>query len=144
MSAFRDAYERTLYIARDGKREVEARIGRMNPEIDRLLEARGAAELVFVTAWNPLSQKASDAENAVAHKRLKEVLADEDLDWLPHVGRSPDGTWAEEGFAVFDLPPADALGLAEMFRQNAIVWCAFDQPAALLFTKLAVRAGAEP
>lgn len=138
MTTLREAYERTLYVAMDGKREVVARIGRSNPEIDRLIEARGAAELVFITAWNPRSAKASDAENAAAAMRLKDILADEDLDWLPHEGRSPDGDWAEKGFAVFDLPPADALALAEMFGQNAIVWCAYDQPAAVLFTKIGV------
>lgn len=138
MTTLREAYERTLYVAMDGKREVVARIGRTNPEIDRLIEARGAAELVFITAWNPRSAKASDVENAAAAKRLKDILADEDLDWLPHEGRAPDGDWAEKGFAVFDLPPADALALAEMFGQNAIVWCAYDQPAAVLFTKIGV------
>ncbi len=138
MERHRADYERSLYVALDGKREVVARIGRMNPEIDRLLEARGAAELVFVTAWNPRGTKAPDAENAAATRHLKDMLEEEDLDWLPHEGRSPEGDWVEKGFAVFDLPPADALGLAETVGQLAIVWCAYDQPAAVLFTKLAM------
>jgi len=44
----------------------------------------------------------------------------------------------EKGFAIFDLAPFDALQLAEMLGQYAIVWQGHGQPAHLMFTTLAV------
>ncbi|MFM2045442.1 MAG: hypothetical protein RLY86_4018 [Pseudomonadota bacterium] len=139
LAALRAAYDATLYIIRDGKREVQVRANRLNPDLDRLLESHGAAELVCITAWNPRSEKLAEAVNTAATKRLKDMLEEEDLGWLPHEGRSPSGDWVEKGFAVFDLPAADALALAEMFGQYAILWAAFDQPAQVLYTKLSAQ-----
>lgn len=155
------AYLATDYIALDGKRRITARIHRLNPDLDALLERHGAAEGVFITAWNPRSVKATTTANQAAHARLQEVLEDEDLSFLPHEGRSHEGRghegrsheghghegrghegrggdWVELGFLILDLPPFDALQLAEMFGQNAIVWQALGQPAHLLFTALAL------
>lgn len=133
------AYNGTTYAVLDGKRQSQARILQANPEIDALLERRGAAELVFVTAWNPRSKQASDAANAAATARLKDILEEEDLDYLPAEMRPATGDWpVEKGFAIFDLAPFDALQLAEMLGQFAIVWQGQGQPAHLLFTTLAV------
>jgi hypothetical protein len=135
------AYLSTDYIVLDGKRRITARIHRLNPDLDALLERHGAAEGVFITAWNPRSVKATTTANQAAHARLQEVLEDEDLSFLPHEGRSHEGRggdWVEQGFLILDLPPFDALQLAEMFGQNAIVWQALGQPAHLLFTALAL------
>ncbi|WP_114394524.1 DUF3293 domain-containing protein [Oleisolibacter albus] len=138
LEQIRALYLDTDYLVLDGKRRLTARVGRLNPEIDALLERRGAAEAVFVTAWNPRSQPRSQADNDAAHARLLEILEDEDLEFLPHEGRARGGDWAEQGVLIFDLPPLDALALAEHLQQNAIVWQALGQPAQLLFTRLAV------
>lgn len=135
----RSAYAATDYVVLDRGRETVVRADRLNPGFDSLLETRGAAEGVFVTAWNPGSGRRTDAENMAATRRLREILEAEDLEFLPAEHRAPeDCDWpVEKGFLILDLPPADALALAEMFGQNAILWAAFDQPAQLLFTKLA-------
>lgn len=139
LTALTAAYQATSYVALDGKRAATARIMAANPEIDALIEKHGAGEVVFITAWNPGSQKASAAANDAANARLKEILAEEDLEFVSAEMRPATKDWpVEVGFAVFDLPPADALALAEMFGQYAITWAAFDQPAQLLFTKLVV------
>ena len=138
LDALRIRYRSTDYLAFDGSRKIVARLDRMNPDLDALLARRGAAEAVFLTAWNPRSAKTDAATNAAAHARLLEILEDEDLDWLKHRGEAQQGDWLEEGVLILDLPPFDALQLAEMFGQNAIVWQAHGQPAALLFTTLAL------
>lgn len=133
------AYQQTSYVALDGKRTATARVMADGREIDALLEHRGAAEVVFVTAWNPKSRQASDAANAAAHARLKEILEDEDLDYVPAEMRPATRDWpVETGVAIFDLAPFDALQLAEMLGQYAIVWQGQGQPAQLLFTNLAL------
>uniref|UniRef100_UPI003BA7EF95 DUF3293 domain-containing protein n=1 Tax=Niveispirillum sp. TaxID=1917217 RepID=UPI003BA7EF95 len=74
------AYQQTSYLALDGKRTATARIMADPQEVDGLLEKRGAAEIVFVTAWNPRSKPASQAANDAAHARLIDILEDEELD----------------------------------------------------------------
>lgn len=133
------AYQQTSYVALDGKRTATARIMEDGKEIDALLEKRGAAEVVFVTAWNPKSTQASAAANDAAHARLTGILEDEDLDYVPAELRPATKEWpVEKGVAIFDLAPFDALQLAEMLGQYAIVWQGQGQPAQLLFTRLAV------
>ncbi|MFL5758683.1 MAG: DUF3293 domain-containing protein [Thermomicrobiales bacterium] len=53
---------------------------------------------------------------------------------LPHIGRSPDGTWTEHGFFVLDLAVADALDFAADFEQFAIVLAERGKPAELVLT----------
>lgn len=133
------AYQQTSYVALDGRRTATARIMADGREIDALLERRGAAELVFVTAWNPGSRVAAAAANDAAHARLIDILADEDLDHVPAELRPATKAWpVEKGVAIFDLAPFDALQLAEMLGQYAIVWQGQGQPAQLLFTRLAL------
>lgn len=133
------AYQQTSYVALDGKRTATARIMADGKEMDALLEKRGAAEVVFVTAWNPKSKPASAAANDAAHARLTDILEDEDLDYVPAELRPATKDWpVEKGVAIFDLAPFDALQLAEMLGQYAIVWQGQGQPAQLLFTRLAV------
>lgn len=132
-------YQQTSYVALDGKRTVVARIMADGADVDALLERRGAAELVFVTAWNPKSQLTSATANDAAHARLIDILEDEDLDYLPAELRPAGKDWpVEKGVAIFDLAPFDALQLAEMLGQYAIVWQGQGQPAQLLFTRAAV------
>lgn len=131
------AYQQTSYVALDGKRMVTARIMADGAEIDSLLEKRGAAEIVFITAWNPRSKRVGEAVNVAAHARLTDILEDEDLDYIPAEFRPSAKDWpVEKGVAIFDLAPFDALQLAEMLGQYAIVWQGQGQPAQLLFTRL--------
>ncbi|OYQ32636.1 hypothetical protein CHU95_17840 [Niveispirillum lacus] len=134
-----NAYQQTQYVALDGKRTATARIMADPGDIDGLLEKRGAAELVFITAWNPRSIPATQAANEAAHARLIDILEDEDLDYVPAELRPATKEWpVEKGVAIFDLAPFDALQLAEMLGQYAIVWQGQGQPAQLLFTRLAL------
>ena len=133
------AYNSTAYVALDGKRTATASVLALNPEIDALLEQRGAAEIVFITAWNPRSKPATPAANEATTARLKDILEEEDLDYVPAEMRPATKDWpVEKGFAIFDLAPFDALQLAEMLGQFAIVWQGQGQPAQVLYTPLAV------
>ncbi|WP_119678678.1 DUF3293 domain-containing protein [Indioceanicola profundi] len=135
----RVSYESATYVALDRGKEVAVRANAPHPALDKLLEAKGAAEAVFMTAYNPENARKGEAENQAANKRLREILEEEDLDFLPAEHRAPkESDWpVEKSFLILDLPPADALALAEMFGQYAILWAAYDQPAQLLFSKLA-------
>jgi hypothetical protein len=130
-------YEASVYGVVAGGREVAIRIGRTSPELDALFDARGAASGICITAANPFSEWQTSAVNAAANDRLVELLRAGGWRTLPHVGRSPDGTWVEAGFFVLDLDEAAALAIAERFGQFGIVAIGRGRPARLVLTRLA-------
>ena len=129
--ALRRAYAATSYTVRADGRILTARLDQQSPEIDALLAAHGAAQGVFIVAWNPGSKRRDEAANRAAHAELVRELRQRGLAWLPHVGRGDDG-WQEEGCFVLDLNDADADGLARRFGQNGVVRIARGAAAELL------------
>jgi hypothetical protein len=76
----------------------------------------------IITAHNPYSQKLSKAENEQRHEQLESILQERGLEHLPSTGESPDGSWCEEGFIIFDISLEDALDIGKRFEQHAIVY----------------------
>jgi hypothetical protein len=131
------AYEATEYRAADGAGEAGVRIGRASPALDALLNRHGAGSGVFVTAWNPRSERTDPAANEEAAARLAAEVAGLGLRALPHHGVPDDADWeAEQGLFVLDLDDAGAVALAERYGQNAIVCYARGRPARLVATRL--------
>lgn len=128
------AYRATAYLALlpDGP-SAEARIGRPSPGMDGLLARLGARSGTFVTAWNPRSRPAPEAENRAAGARLLAEARARGWRALPHRGQGDAGDWPpEEGLLVLDLDRAEALALARRHGQNAVVFCEPGRPAELL------------
>ncbi|MGO1079887.1 DUF3293 domain-containing protein [Inquilinus sp. CA228] len=137
LEAYRDT--RYLFIADGVEREV--RIDRRNPEAEAWLTGRGAAGAGFVSADNPRSLLAPEAENEAARQRLAEAVRRRGADAVPHTGAGLDGAWPpEHGLLVLGLPVAELTALAEAFGQNAIVWFAPSRPARLVPTRLLFEA----
>lgn len=81
----------------------------------------------FLTAWNPRSVPAPEAENAAALDRLRASIAALGLAMWPGWGRDPSGTWAaEESLFVPGIELERATQLARDFDQYAIVHAAGD------------------
>ncbi|MGL4611446.1 MAG: DUF3293 domain-containing protein [Trueperaceae bacterium] len=76
----------------------------------------------IITAHNPYSQKLSLQENNQRHEQLENILLARRLEHSPSTGESPDGSWCEEGFIVFDILLEDALEIGRYFEQHAIVY----------------------
>lgn len=76
----------------------------------------------IITAHNPYSQKLSKEENEQRHKQLENILQGRGLEHLPSTGESPDGSWSEEGFIIFDISLDDSLELGKHFEQHAIIY----------------------
>jgi len=87
------------------------------PAVASLAE-RGA--FWVVTAWNPFSEELAPAENTGRHAELCQRLENDGLTWLPAVGSSPDGGWAEESVAVVGIDLVVARSLGREFGQNAV------------------------
>lgn len=79
-------------------------------------------KFAIITAHNPRSERLSSKENAQRHAELGRDLKTLGLEHTPSTGESPDGTWVEEGFAVFDVGLEQALELGRKYGQYAILW----------------------
>ena len=87
------------------------------PAVASLAE-RGA--FWVVTAWNPFSEELAPAVNAGRHAELCRRLENDGLTWLPAVGSSPDGGWAEESVAIVGIDGRRARALGREFGQHAV------------------------
>ena len=73
-----------------------------------------------VTAWNPFSEPETPEANAGRHAELVARLEADGLGWLPAVGSSSDGQWAEESVAVAGIDRAAVRALGRAFDQHAV------------------------
>jgi hypothetical protein len=74
-----------------------------------------------ITADNPMSAPDSPQANVLRRSVLGLELRNARLAHVPVTGRSPDGSWSEQGFAVaMSMGEADAL--AELHGQRAYFW----------------------
>jgi Protein of unknown function (DUF3293) len=76
----------------------------------------------IITAHNPRSEKLSARENEKRHTALENVLQERGLEFSPSTGESPDSSWREEGFIIFEVSLEDALELGKNFGQHAIIY----------------------
>jgi Protein of unknown function (DUF3293) len=115
------AYESTHYFAQDDRR-VLLRIGDPADAHRAWLQEKKANSATILTAWNPLGEEKSRAENDRAQEHLLAAIRGLELRWLPATGEDPVGAWQPEpGFCVFDVPDPVLDEWLSTFRQNAAV-----------------------
>ena len=112
-----DAYRKTTYAA---GLSLKLRVGEPHGFLDDMLDFRGLEEYAYLTAWNPGSQKLSDAENRERQDKLKARLKGKHP-MVEGVATADDGAWSEESVLVLGIPRADALALAREFGQAALL-----------------------
>jgi hypothetical protein len=76
--------------------------------------------LHLITAWNPMSQQLGRDENFERMDLLTTALDELAALWFPAVGRSPDGSWSEDTFAIYGISRDEAIELGARFEQHAI------------------------
>ncbi len=129
------AYLDTNYVVINGGSRLVIRIGEQNAELDKLLDANGATEWVFVTAYNPFSKQVSAKENTKRQSELYELLERRNLKYFHGFGEAGDGAWSPEpSLLVFGLSREASIELAQKLEQNAIVVGSKDSPPELVFT----------
>ena len=93
-----------------------ARIGQRAPALDVLLKGWRVREGVFIAAGNPFSRRMAAGWNARRHASLRERLRR-----LPYVeGKGGAKRWWE-AHCFIGISAARGIGLALLFRQNAMV-----------------------
>jgi hypothetical protein len=120
------------------KTRLVVRIGGRSVNLDAVPAASWAAAiaplrspLVLVTAWNPQGRERDRRVNRAANHALRAALDAEHLEWCPALGRAPDGSWAEPGFAVGGLADDAAAALGRRWDQIAVYVVTRDEVAVL-------------
>ena len=129
------AYEATEYRVLEPI-AFTMKIGRHSAELETLYRRTGASTATVITAWNPRSEKKTDAENAAAQASLIADLAAAGLAHLPALGADPKGEWkGEVSLLVLDATKETVEALGRKYGQNCIVWAAADAVPQLLFLR---------
>jgi hypothetical protein len=80
----------------------------------------GVERIHVITAWNPRSRPTSARANAERSRQLRGEVERAGWRHLDAVGRSRDGTWSEDSFAVIDGDAEAVVDLARRFAQHAV------------------------
>src|SRR5260221_2603498 len=104
-------------------REFVPGIGEPSAVLDELIRNEGATTAAFITAANPRGDPRSTEENGVANAALQNFVATAGYPHYWGEGRDPFGSWSEPSFLVIGIYRANAEALAQLFEQNAIVFC---------------------
>jgi hypothetical protein len=76
----------------------------------------------IITARNPMSRRLDETTNQRRDAALMAEIHRRALDSHPSANRAPDGGWLEPGRIILDCTREDALDLARVFAQRAIIW----------------------
>lgn len=111
-----------------GNSVVDIRINKTISELDYL------DTWVFLTAWNPLPEILSEAENKRRNLELEEELKSLNLKYQYGVGISEDQKWQEDSFLIENCSEAKAHHLALKYGQLAFVYGERYKQVVLLYT----------
>lgn len=128
------AYLRTEYRVDDQGHVFVMRVNVLSEQLRACHASFSVDCSTFITAWNPLSEPQSLAENEAAMTRLEHRLAAMQLRWLRGEGVDPTGTWpGEPSLLVLGLDQPAAVALGEEFGQNAVLCAESDATPRLVF-----------
>ena len=129
------AYEETDYRVL-APEPFTMKIGTRSRELAELYGQTGARTATVITAWNPRSEKKSDAENEAAQARLVADLDKAGLRHLPALGADPKDQWkGEASLLVLGAARVRVEALGRKYSQNCIVWAEADALPKLLFLR---------
>ncbi|HEY4528728.1 MAG TPA: DUF3293 domain-containing protein [Luteimonas sp.] len=75
-----------------------------------------------LSAWNPHSHPLDEASNRRADEALASELAERGLAHVPAFSSSPNRSWREPGWVVFDLDTAGLDDLCRRYGQLGSLW----------------------
>jgi hypothetical protein len=129
------AYEATDYRVL-GPVPFTMKIDRQSGELEALYKRSGARTATVITAWNPRSEKKTDAENDAAQASLIADLERAGLAHLPALGADPKEEWkGEVSLLVLGATREAVEALGRKYGQNCIVWIEADAVPVLIFLR---------
>jgi hypothetical protein len=126
-----NAYLNTDYVVDGFVNPI--RVGEVSVEADELLLKHGQSEWALITAFNPMSFALDNESNLHRNQQLLEKLSDFVV--IHGVGQDKNGIWPPEtSFFVIGITLDQAIPLAQLFGQLAIVYGSLHEPARLIQT----------
>ena len=114
----RSAYLRTTF--RVFEPAIDIQVGKINTDLNALLEKYQQEEWAFITAWNPYSKTLTQKENAERQAALTKDL--ELYTCFQGEGVGEDPAWEpERSLLILGISRIDASALGIKYKQNAIV-----------------------
>lgn len=112
------------------------KVGVACPELAVLNTEYRVTSSAFITAYNPISQRLSDADNARQQAKLAQTLRQSGYVFLDGIGQHPSNDWpGEPGFLVLGIDLETAMKLGDQFEQNAIIWNNIDSVPELVLLR---------
>lgn len=119
---FEDEYRATTYRVYAPGGDIDLQIDRISPALDALLAQHDVSSWAFVTAWNPHSQPLGAGENAARSAELVRAVQAQGWRYIEGAGIPQREGWPPEAsLLVLGITKEEALALARVFGQNAIV-----------------------
>ncbi len=113
------------------------RCGTRTPRLDDLLVKCGASTWAYMTACNPRSDLLTASDNAERMGRLRHHLQQRGYSFFPGEGVPDKPEWAPEpSFLVLGITESEAVSLARIYEQNAILIGTQGQCATLLWVSI--------
>ena len=126
--------ETTYRVYLVDKSNLDIRVNETNKKLDHFLELNQALTGIFITAWNPFSQKTNIDENYTSQKKLKNRIEADGYKFFFGSGIPDNLEWeSEESFLVLDVPETAYKDLMKEFSQNAVVFICWGQSPRLEF-----------
>ncbi|NJL74458.1 MAG: DUF3293 domain-containing protein [Saprospiraceae bacterium] len=128
-NALHQTYIDTTYWLYTHEQSFGICIGMRFPDFEAWLQRAGIQAWAMVTAANPRSQELSVEENEQRNVELREFLQVQGFSNLYAAEGKPDqGEWQPRaGFFIPNISLAQALTVAALFEQNAIVFGSLDE-----------------
>jgi len=102
---------------------VELRVGQRSDALQAWLREGAHQSATVLTAFNPGSQRCSDAMNAAAQQQLRDAVRSGSLAFIEGQNLDPAGNWPpEDSLLIADVPLAASRDLAHRFGQLAFLW----------------------
>lgn len=122
------AWQAACYRVQLGRHACTLQVDRPAPDLERRWPGSTYA---LVTAFNPPPGQASAHENALAARRLEQLLDRQGWPVRPAEASDDQGRWREPGWLIRDLSLRQAGALARRFRQGGLLFWRRRQPVGL-------------
>ena len=98
-------------------------VGKRCLEIKRLFEKRLVKSAVFITAFNPRSEKLSDEENVALLFQMEQEIKAMGYQVIDGIGIGQDSVtaWTEQSLLALGMTESEADSLSSRYEQNAYV-----------------------
>ena len=127
------AYLHARYIIMFEQQEYCIRVGQRYTWLDRMMSLNNYHNGIFITAYNPGSQRQSEQLNQQNQQGLISQLVTDNISFIYGYSSDDEGLWPiEQSLLVFNLTDDSANLYAQAYQQTAYLKIITNQPVKLV------------